>query len=128
MTSTLNTGFRLVFGIVLLAWVGMGIAGWEPPPVLSDAVSLRDSIFESGYVIPAVLCVYFFSGVCFVTNRYVALGSVVLFPVSLNIFLFHLMMNPNLRSLSIATALLVGNIFMLYQNRSAFVELLKAGR
>jgi hypothetical protein len=106
----------------------MGFFGWKPPPVAPGAEDLRDAIFASGYLIPVVLFVYFLSGFSFLTNRYVALGSFILFPVSLNILLFHLMMNPNPRSISIAAALFLANLFMLWQHRSAFSELLKASR
>ena len=122
------TGFRLVFGAVLLFWTVLGLTGWEPPPVAEDALVLRDAIFSSGYLIPTVLTVYFLAGISFLSNRFVALASVILFPVSLNIFLFHSIMNPNLRSLSIAGALIIANSIMLFEHRSALHELLKARR
>ena len=121
-----EAAFRVVFGAVLLYWVGLGLTGWEPPPVAEDAIMLRDAIFASGYLIPAVLVVYFLVGVSFLTNRFVPLGSTILFPVSLNILLFHSFVNPNPRSLSIAGALFIANSIMLYQHRSAFHELLRA--
>ena len=128
MESRLSTVFRLVFGVVLLVWVIMGIAGWEPPPVASEAVALRDAIFASGYLIPAVLVVYFVVGASFLTNCFVALGALLLFPVSLNIILFHGFMNPSLRSLLIAGLLLLANCLMLYQQRSAYADLLRVRR
>ena len=128
MNSTAATGFRLVFGLVLLAWVGMGLSGWEPPAVDPGAEPLRDAIFGSGYLIPAVLVVYCLSGISFIANRFVALGSVVLFPVSLNILLFHTIMNPNPRSVLIAVTLFLANVLMLYQHRPVFAGLLKARR
>ena len=124
--TVFNTGFRLFFGIVLLIWVAMGVSGWEPPPVSAEAVALRDAIFDSGYIIPAVLTVYFLTGLCYLANRFVALGSIMLFPVSINILLFHSLLNPNPRSLSIASALFVANCYMLYLRRGAFAALLLA--
>ena len=40
MASKLITGFRLLFGLMLLAWVGMGLTGWQPPPVAPEAEAL----------------------------------------------------------------------------------------
>lgn len=125
MTATAATIFRILFGIVLMIWVGMGVVGWQPPPVEADAEALRDAIFGSGYIIPAILIVYFVTGLAYLANRYVALASVLLFPVSLNILLFHTILNPHPRSVSIAAALFVANCYMLYQSRTAYSSLLR---
>lgn len=116
--------FRILFGTVLMLWVGMGLFGWEPPPVASEAESLRDAIFESGYIIHTVLFVYFVAGTAYLLNRFVPLASVLLFPVSLNILLFHAFMNPNVRSLSIAGALLAANCVMIFRHRTAYLPML----
>lgn len=118
--------FRVFFGIVLMVWVGMGVFGWEPPPVSSESEKLRDAIFESGYIIPSVLTVYFVAGISFLLNRFAPLASVLLFPVSLNIFMFHSFMNPNARSLSIAGALLAANCVLIYRYRQAYLPILKS--
>ena len=126
MASKLITGFRLLFGLMLLAWVGMGLTGWQPPPVAPGAEALRDALFDSGYIIPAVLIAYFLVGLCYLSGLYVALASVVLLPVSMNILMFHAFLNPNPRSLTIAVLLFVANLGMLWLHRGAFEELLKA--
>lgn len=128
MNTRLTAALRLLFGLVLLAWAGLGLTGWQPPPVAPEAQALRDALFGSGYIIPAVLIVYFLLGVCFVSGLYVALASVVLLPVSLNILLFHAFLNPNPRSLTIAGLLLFASLGMLWLHRSAFAELLRARR
>jgi putative oxidoreductase len=128
MNTRLKAAFRFVFGLVLLAWVGMGLTGWQAPPVAPEAEALRDALFGSGYIIPAVLIVYMIVGLSYVSGLYIALASVLLFPVSLNILLFHAFLNPNPRSLTIAGLLLLANLGMLWLHRSAFVELLKARR
>jgi putative oxidoreductase len=128
MNIRLSAACRLFFGLVLLAWVGLGVTGWQPPPVALQAQALRDALFGSGYVIPAVMVVYFIVGVSYVSDLYVALASVLLFPVSLNILMFHAILNPNPRSLTIAGALFLANLGMLWMHRAAFAELLKARR
>jgi putative oxidoreductase len=125
MIGTATTIFRYLIGIVLMVWVGMGVVGWQPPPVEADAEALRNAIFASGYIIPAVMIVYFVTGLAYLANRYVALASVMLFPVSLNILLFHTILNPHPRSVSIASALFVANCLMLYQSRMAYSSLLR---
>lgn len=126
MNQNLITAFRIIFGGVLMLWVAMGMFGWEPPSVASGAENLRDAIFESGYIIPSVLSVYFVVGAAYLLNRFVPLASVLLFPVSLNILMFHTFMNPNVRSLSIAGALFAANCVMIINYRNAYSSLLKA--
>jgi len=128
MNTRPAAAFRFLFGLVLLAWVAMGLSGWQPPPVAPGAEALRDALFGSGYIIPAVLIVYLIVGLSYVSGLYVALASVLLFPVSLNILLFHAFLNPNPRSLTIAGLLFLANLGMLWLHRSAFAELLKARR
>ncbi len=126
MKQTLFTVFRILFGIVLMVWVGMGVFGWQPPPVSTGAETLRDAIFESGYIIPSVLFVYFLVGAAYLLNRFVPLASILLFPVSLNILMFHTFMNPNARSLSVAGALFAANCVMIVCHRATFSPVLKA--
>ena len=125
MKPILFTIFRVLFGIVLMVWVGMGMFGWEPPPVSTGAETLRDAIFDSGYIIPSVLFVYLFVGVAYLLNRFVPLASILLFPVSLNILMIHAFMNPNARSLSIAGALFAPNCVMIISHRAMYSSLLK---
>lgn len=117
--------FQRLFGLALLSFVlmGTGLIPWQPPPVAIRAEPLRDAIFSSGYIIPAVLIVYLLSGLAFVSNRFVALGCLVLFPVSLNILLFHGFLNP--RSVPLALAVFVPNVLLMWTRRAAYRPLLK---
>lgn len=126
MRLRLHTIFQALFGVVLLVFVGMGVMGWEPPPVLPEAEPFQNAILSAGYVLPVILLVYFLTGMSFLANRFVALGSIVLFPVSLNILLFHATLNATPRSISMASALFLANVYMLFRSRAAYRLLLNA--
>lgn len=126
MKVNVFTSFRILFGGTLMIWVGMGIFGWEPPSVADRAEAFHDAIFQSGYMIPSVLSVYFIAGVAFLFNRFVPLAAVLLLPVSLNILMFHAFMNPNVRSLSIAGALFAANCVMIFRYRNVFLPILRS--
>jgi putative oxidoreductase len=113
--------FQRVFGIVLIVFVGMGIFGWEPPPVASDAQPLWDALIASGYVMPIVLLVYLLAGVSFLSDRFVPLAAMLLTPVSLNILLFHSFLNQ--RSVPLAASFFVANMVVLYVHRRAYAAL-----
>lgn len=126
MVNSAKTVFRIVFGLVLLFWVWLGVTGFEPPPVAPQAEQFRDALFASPYLLPVVMIVYFIAGLAFLFNRYVALASVMLFPVTLNILLFHAFLNVNAASLSVAGGLLLSNCLMLYLFRDSYAAMLKS--
>ena len=113
-----------LLGIMLLGFVGMGVGDWQPPPVSAAAEPLPDAIFASGYLIPAVLLVCLLCEVALLANRYAALAAVVLFPVGLNIFLFHAFLNP--ASIPMAAALLAPNLLVLFAERRKYYPLLSS--
>ena len=116
-----------LFGIVLLvfALMGTGLVDWQPPAVSARAAPLRDAIFASGYIIPVVLIVYAACGLAFVANRFAPLAGVVLFPVALNILLFHCVLNP--RSIPMALTVFAPSVFILWIHRAAYAPLLVPG-
>ena len=128
--GTVRTGphrwVQAIFGATLIAFSLMPALGWEPPPVRPAAEALQQALFASGYIIPVVLVVYFAVGLSWLLDRFVPLAAIVLFPVSLNIVLFHSMLNRTPFSLTAAFGLFAVNLFMLYSSRAAYRPLLAA--
>ena len=116
---------QAVLGAILIAFSLMPLFGWEPPPVRPGAQLMQEAIFSSGYIIPIILIVYVLVGISWIANLFVPLSAVVLFPISLNIFLFHWVLNRTAFSLVAATLLFAVNLCMLYQSRRAYRALLK---
>jgi putative oxidoreductase len=116
---------QAVFGGILIAFSLTPLFGWEPPPVQPGAQLMQEALLSSGYIIPIILIVYFLVGISWIANRFVPLSAVVLFPISLNILLFHWVLNRTAFSLVAATLLFAVNLYMLYQSRRAYSSLLK---
>ena len=119
---------RILFGLMLLVFfaMGLGLFGWAPPVASEAGRPLQDAIAGSGYILPIIQATYLFAGVSYLANRYVALASVILFPVSVNILLYHLFLDPGGVTLLAALALFLPNLFMLYVCRAAYAPLLKS--
>lgn len=115
---------QFIFGAMLIMFSLMPLFGWEPPPVRDEARQMQEAILSSGYVIPVILIVYFSAGLSWVFDRYVALSAIVLFPISVNIELFHFVLNRSAFGLVVGSVLLAVNLYMLYRNRSAYERLL----
>ena len=117
---------RIVCGIVVFACglLGLGIFGWEPPVAGSEARPFQLAMQDAGYFLPLMTGIFLITGASFVTNVFSALSAVVLFPVSLNILLFHTVLGAGQAPIAIAFFMI--NSFLLWYHREAYAPLLRA--
>ncbi len=102
----------------------LDLFGWQPPDVPADTRVLHDALIGAGYFMPVITGVYLVSGICFVTDRFVPLAAVVLFPITLNIVLYHSFLNPG--TVLVSLVVFPANIFLMYEYRDAYRPLLRA--
>jgi len=124
LTRTL-TIIRAICGtlVVIGGLMGLGIFGWEPPIAADEARPFQVAMHDAGYFMPIVTGVFLTTGFCFIFNCFAALAAIVLFPVSLNILLFHTVLEAG--QLPAAAALFAVNCFMLWYCREAYAALLR---
>ena len=89
-----QAAFRLAFGVMLLGFFCMPIFGWKLPEVPPHAMEFRNALIDSGYVFPVIYAVYLCVGLAYVTNLFVPLATIVLFPITFNIVLYHVFLVP----------------------------------
>jgi putative oxidoreductase len=78
----------------------------------------------SGYLLPVVKGIELLCAIAFLTGRFVPLATVVIFPITLNILLFHGVLAPD--SLIVPIGLLLGNLFLAYAYRQHYQPVLSA--
>ena len=78
----------------------------------------------SGYIFPLVKVVEFICGILFVTGFFVPLAAIVIFPISLNILLFHMFVNPD--ALPVALFVIGANLFLAFAYRTYYDRLFTA--
>ena len=124
MTRALDI-IRIICGLLVFIFglMGLGIFGWEPPIAGPEARPFQLAMHEAGYFMPIMTAMFLVTGMSFILNRYGALGAIVLFPVSLNIILFHTFLEAG--QLPAAIFLFAINCFMLWYQRDAYVPLLR---
>ncbi len=76
------------------------------------------------YLMPVVKAIELLSSISFLTNRFVPLATVVLFPITVNIFLFNLFLSPE--TLPVGIFVLFGNLFLAYAYRKHYATILVA--
>jgi hypothetical protein len=100
-----------------------------PAPSKADMAKMPEAAiafqtFGSVYFMVFLKIVETVSGLFLLINKYTTLILVIIFPVTLNIFLFHLFLEP--QGLPIAVPMLLINIFLGYAYRKYYTSLFTA--
>jgi putative oxidoreductase len=93
-----------------------------PPPPAGLAGDFFKALFASHYFY-VVAIVQVAGGLIVLSGRFTALGLTLLGPVIVNILCFHIFLNSDGLPLALVVAALA--LFLLWQNRSAFVGILR---
>jgi len=114
---------RIILGFALLAFGVSGLLQLAPLPEMNEmATTVITAYLDSGYVLTVVQLVFVVTGLAFILNKWVALSAIVLFPISLNIVLFHLFLEP--AGSIVGIVVLAINIYLLVANKEKFKPLL----
>jgi len=96
-----------------------------PQPEQTGNVKIfMDGMTASVYLMTTVKIVELVCAIAFLSGRFVALATVVIFPINLNILLFHVFLEPS--GLIMAILLTVGNLFLAYYYRDRYTSMLAA--
>jgi putative oxidoreductase len=90
-----------------------------PPGKAGD---FEGGLIRSGYFFEYMKGMQIAASLFLFINRYVPLILVIMFPVSINIFLFHTFLLS--RGIVVATILILANTFLLYAYRKYYIGLL----
>jgi putative oxidoreductase len=114
---------RVLMGIIFLFSSIVVLFNLIPSPEMAGTVKIfNEGIAASVYLVPLLKVVELICAIAFLSGRFVPLASVMIFPVTINIFLFHLFLA--IEGLPVASFLLLGNIFLGYVNRKKYQTLL----
>lgn len=116
---------RLLMGLLFLVSVVAYFFNLMPQPELAENARLFVvGLDASQYIMPVVKVVELLCAISFLTGRFVPLAAVVIFPISINILLFHSLLAPD--SLIVPIFLFFGNLFLAYYYRKNYGTLLVA--
>ena len=116
---------RILFGLMLVIFGLNKFLQFMPMPPMPEAAGVfMGALVKSGYLMVVVALVEITTGVLLLVNKYQSLALVIVFPVILNAFLFHLFLDlPGIGGAAFAMAM---NIFLFFGNKEAYHNLLKA--
>ena len=125
MNKKIVFSISLVFGIILvvlgtMAFMNLPLPGFYLPKALAFLQALGDT----GYMNYVTGIIQILVGLMFITRRYVALGAVILMPISFNIVIFHLFLD--LKTIIPGLIIFALNVFILYTEHDKYKSLLRS--
>jgi len=95
-----------------------------PPPSPGPAGAFEGGLFGAGYFFPFMKVIEIISGLFLLINKYTAFFVLIIFPVTLNIFLFHAFLEP--AGVPMGGAMILINLFLGYAYRKYYVSIFTA--
>jgi len=96
----------------------------DAPELTGSVKTFNEGIAASIYLMPTAKVFELLCAIAFLSGRFVPLATVVIFPITLNILLFHVFLQPE--GLPIAILLMLGNLFLAYYYRDKYKSILAA--
>ncbi|MEM7447011.1 MAG: DoxX family protein [Myxococcota bacterium] len=122
MSKHVPTVAQVLIGLVMTVFGLNGFLNFLPQPPASPAGgAFLGALAATGYMFPMVKVVEILAGVALLTSRFVPLALVLLAPITVNIFTFHVILSPE--GAEVAVALLVGHLYLAYAYRQAYAPL-----
>jgi putative oxidoreductase len=104
---------RSVLGLIYLVFGLNFFLHFIPmPPPEGKAAAFEGALFGAGYFFPFMKVIEIVSGLFLILNRYTAFFLLVLFPITLNICLFHAFLAPS--GLPLSGFMLLTHLFLGY--------------
>ena len=94
-----------------------------PPEQTGDVKIFMDGMIASGYLFQDIKITELVCGLAFVSGFFVPLASVVISPIVVNIFLFHVFLDTS--GLPVGIILIISNLFLAYYHKDLFVPILR---
>ena len=96
----------------------------QAPTMSPQATAFQTGLFGAGYFFPFLKALEVVSGLALVLNRFTAFFLLVLLPITINIFLFHVELVPS--GAPMAIGILVIHLFLGYAYRKYYASLFTA--
>ena len=115
----------LLFGLMFInSGLNKFFQYMPPPEVMPEgATQLFTGMTQITWLIPLVAVAEIVGGILFITNKYRALGALIIFPVMVGIMLTHILMVPE--GLLIASVLFAILIWAMVENREKYYPLIR---
>lgn len=113
---------RLLFGLMLVVFGLNGFLNFMPMPEMSaEAGAFMGALVSTKFYFPVIKTIEILAGVAFLTNKKVAFAVVMVFPIMVAAFLFHLGLDPG--GIGGAAAGVIFSIVLLVANKEKYLPM-----
>lgn len=125
MKNKILLGVSILFGLMFINSGLNKFFNYIPVPndMPERMLKLMAAFMEIGWLIPLVAVVEIIGGILFITNKYRALGAIIILPVMIGILLIHIFDAPS--GLPIALVLFAINSWVIVENREKYLPMIK---
>ena len=93
------------------------------PAPEGKAGAFMGGLFQSGYIFPFIKVIEVVSGALLLSGRYIPLVLVILMPISINILLFHSVLQPGGAPITISLLIIVCQLYLAWVYRDYYKQL-----
>jgi len=125
MKKKILFGISLLFGLMFINSGLNKFFNYIPMPkdMPENMIKIMGAIKEIGWLLPLVGFAEIVGGILFITNKFRALGAIIIFPVLVGIILTHIFFAPS--GLPIALVLLGIELWVIIENYDKYLPMIK---
>ena len=125
MKKKILFGVSLLFGLMFINSGLNKFFNYIPMPkdMPENMIKIMGAIKEIGWLLPLVGFAEIVGGILFITNKFRALGAIIIFPVLVGIILTHIFFAPS--GLPIALVLLGIELWVIIENYDKYLPMIK---
>jgi putative oxidoreductase len=125
MKKKILLGVSILFGLMFINSGLNKFFNYMPMPkdMPENMMKVMTAFMEISWLMPLIAVAEITGGLLFITNKYRALGAIIIFPVMIGILLTHIIIAPS--GLPIALVLLAIEIWVIIENREKYLPMIK---
>jgi putative oxidoreductase len=125
MKKKILFGVSLLFGLLFINSGLNKFFNYIPMPkdMPENMIKLMAAFMEIKWLMPMVAVAEIIGGLLFITNKYRALGAIIIFPVMIGILLTHILYAPS--GLPLALVLMAINLWVIIENREKYMPMIR---
>ena len=116
-------GALFLFSVTMMVLIALKVTSMPETPE-GPLSTFNKGLMASIYLMPLLKLTELLCAIAFLTNRYVVLASVVICPITINIFMVHAFIAHD--GIPVGIFVLFGNLFLAYVNREHYKGLFVA--
>lgn len=125
MKKKILPGISILFGLIFINSGLNKFFNYMPVPkdMPENMIKVMTAYMEITWLMPLIALAEIAGGLLFITNKFRALGAIIIFPVMIGILLTHIITAPS--GLPMALVLMAIEIWVIFENREKYLPMIK---